>query len=188
MNEIWKKVPLVKFEDAYQVSSLGRVKRTITNGNTYAGRILSKRLDKKGYPHVYLFYRGNKQNIKIHRLVALAFIPNAKKFLEVNHIDGHKQNNSINNLEWVNTYENNHHAKVYKLKASGEKNGRSKLTINEVIEIRQLYKPKKRGYGARVLSRRFGVSYQCISDIINNITWSHIIKLENKTLHNMQRQ
>ena len=107
MKEIWKDIP--NYEGLYQVSNLGRVKslkRKKYDINSkkiiFVGKdiILKNIINEKGYFKVCL--RSNYKNkfYKIHRLVAQAFIPNPNEYIEVNHIDGNKQNNCINNLEW----------------------------------------------------------------------------------------
>lgn len=113
MKEIWRDVP--KYEGLYQVSNLGRIKSLerrvpIKNGKFtryYKECILSKVLGKRGYYVVSLGRRA--QNKTVHRLVALAFIPNPKNKPCINHIDGDKLNNNINNLEWCTYSENNLH-------------------------------------------------------------------------------
>ena len=95
MQEIWKDIK--DFENMYQVSNLGRVKslpriimRKDGKKQTIKGQILKGSKDTKGYIQVEL-KKNNKRNIKvIHRLVALAFIPNEKNKEQVNHIDGNK--------------------------------------------------------------------------------------------------
>ena len=95
-TEIWRKV---EGYDNYSVSNQGRVK----NKDDYimTGGINSK----TGYRYVIL--GNNKKNLKIHRLVALAFIPNPNNLPQVNHIDKNRLNNNINNLEWVYNIDNN---------------------------------------------------------------------------------
>lgn len=102
MNEIWKDVK--GYEKLYSVSNEGRVK------NKYTGKILKPSNDKDGY--LLLGLRQNKKtNMKrVHRLVAEAFINNDEHKPQVNHIDGNKINNCVNNLEWCTDMENKHHA------------------------------------------------------------------------------
>lgn len=106
MKEVWKDIP--EFED-YQVSNLGNVrskdKETIQwNGHQNTkmfrkGRIL-KQHKLRGYFAVGMWKDGKMYNKQIHRLVAIAFLPNPNNYPIINHIDGNKENNNISNLEW----------------------------------------------------------------------------------------
>lgn len=101
--EVWKKVK--GYED-YEVSSWGRVR----NGATYD--VLWQEKHDKGYMRVNLFSNGKKHHLKVHRLVALAFVPNPDGKPQVNHKDGNNRNNSYTNLEWVTDEENKAHQKA----------------------------------------------------------------------------
>lgn len=103
MIEEWKDIQ--GYEGVYQVSDLGRIKSLPRNGTVKTERIL-KNFEASGYLQVALQYHGVVKWEKVHRLVAKAFIPNTDNKREVNHIDGNKKNNSVNNLEWVTTSEN----------------------------------------------------------------------------------
>ena len=113
-KEIWR--PIEGYQDKYMVSNLGRVKSIAREVNNHTGiihkpeRILSCRKDKKGYVRVYLDDNKKTKFVPIHRLVAIAFIPNPKEKPQVNHIDGVKANNNVENLEWVTNQENQLHA------------------------------------------------------------------------------
>lgn len=119
-NEIWKDI--TGYEGLYQVSSLGRIK-SLTRFNEYYNaihKIKTKRIQKekilnysknnRGYLQVCLTKNGKSKTYIVHRLVAKAFLSNSKSKEQVNHIDGNKENNSIDNLEWVTSSENNKHA------------------------------------------------------------------------------
>lgn len=94
MKEFWKSIEQYPH---YYVSNLGRVKSDFYNKET----ILSPRIDWAGRLFVNLYDRGGKMHsTKIHRLVAIAFIPNPQNLPQVNHIDENKTNNNVNNLEW----------------------------------------------------------------------------------------
>lgn len=119
--EIWKDV--VGYENIYEVSNLGRVKmlkRIVNAGNgsvlNLKESIKSLHLVGRGYKAVNLCKDGNKKPNYIHRLVAQAFIPNPHNKKTVNHIDGDKLNNKVDNLEWMTYSENNKHAYDNKLK------------------------------------------------------------------------
>lgn len=126
-NEIWKDVPL--FEGVYQISNHGNLK---SFKSLDKGRILKNTNKKNGYFSVVLRYGENVRYTRIHRLVAESFIDNPFNKIQVNHIDGNKQNNHFNNLEWVTSSENVNHS----------------ITINpnqldKMIEWNTLIKPKK---------------------------------------------
>lgn len=101
--EIWK---VIDWCNDYQVSTEGRI-RSFKNGKE---TILKPQINKKGYLYVGLCKNGKRKNFKIHKLVAIAFIPNTKHKKEVNHLDTDKKNNRVSNLEWATTSENMKHA------------------------------------------------------------------------------
>lgn len=102
VEEIWK--PVKGFEDKYEISNLGRVKNKITNH-------IFKNTNQYGNYFSMVLYDGEKRkSVKIHRLVAQAFIPNPGNFKYVNHKDMNKQNNCVNNLEWCTQSYNTRHA------------------------------------------------------------------------------
>lgn len=101
MNEKWK---LIVGLPNYVVSSLGNVKNIVT-GNLLAGSI-----DHKGYKRYDLSLNGKRIVKSGHRLVAEAFLPPTKDKNYVNHIDGNKTNNCVDNLEWCTCQENVQHA------------------------------------------------------------------------------
>lgn len=126
------------YEGLYQVSNYGRVKslkRTCFQENgyginihNYKARILKYAKHKQGYLIVNLSKNSKAHTKQVHRLVAQAFISNAKCLLEVNHIDGNKQNNCVDNLEWCTRIQNQRHAEAHNLikRNYGKENGMSK--------------------------------------------------------------
>lgn len=107
--ELWKWIP--GYEGLYMVSTHGRVKRN--------GKIRKQSTYKSGYMYVGLHKNGKGKNWKIHRLVALAFIPNPDNLPEVNHKDENKTNNHVSNLEWCDrTYNNNYGTRIEKFRKS----------------------------------------------------------------------
>ena len=101
MKEVWKDI----YEE-YQISNLGRIK-SLKWGKE---RILTPRKNFKGYMQIHIRVNGKDKVIKVHRLVAEAFIPNPDNKPQVNHIDGNKENNTSLNLEWCTNSENQLHA------------------------------------------------------------------------------
>lgn len=112
MKEIWKDI--VGYENLYEVSNLGRVKskeKLAWNGHHYRKLPSKFRSLRNGeYLDVNLCKYGKVKRLKVHRLVAEAFIPNTENKETVNHIDGNKYNNRVDNLEWNTWSENTRHA------------------------------------------------------------------------------
>lgn len=131
-KEIWKVIS--GYED-YEISNLSRVRsikmKTYVDVKKYV----------TGYPHVYLtnYKTRVRTNLSLHRLLAIAFLPNPNNKPQVNHIDGIKNNSYLSNLEWVTHQENAKHAYSIGLSRipmlKGEDHGGSKLTEREVIDI-----------------------------------------------------
>lgn len=141
--EIWKFIN--GYEDLFEISSKGKI-RTLYKKHMnkyiklpqYIYSTLTE--DKDGYlTKIFEYYKNNKKNIKIHRLVATYFIPNPLNLPCVNHINGVKSDNRVENLEWVSVKENNEHSyRVLGRVGVGKKKKkivqRNRLT-NEVIKI-----------------------------------------------------
>lgn len=113
----------------------------------------------------YLCVKMNNKLVSIHRLVGELFIPNPNNKKEINHIDGNKHNNKVENLEWVTPKENIHH-KIHSLDKEhrGSKNGMAKLTLEQVDKIKVLYKA---GYTQKRLGEMFGITQGKISKVVN---------------------
>ena len=137
---------------------------------THEGIVWSKKRNKiispynngKGYLQIYLWKNKKRKRFYIRRLVIEHFIPNLLNKFQINHKDGNKQNNNINNLEWCTRSENMQHA---------SKNGlmRKKLTEQQVLEIREKY--KSGNYTHRQLSKMYNVVHSVIGNIINKKLW-----------------
>ena len=100
MQEIWKDIE--GYEGLYQVSSLGSIRNKKMN--------LKQSYDRNKYRVITLCKNGIQKKYRVNRIVAIAFIPNNYNKAQVNHIDGNKENNCVNNLEWVTNKENMDHA------------------------------------------------------------------------------
>lgn len=112
MLEVWKDIP--NYEGLYQISNLGNVKslcfgaRNIRKSNIV--KLLHQSPNNLGYHKVELYKDGKSKMFYVHRLVAISFIPNPDNKPQINHKDGNKDNNTVDNLEWVTSKENLHHA------------------------------------------------------------------------------
>jgi hypothetical protein len=154
-------------------------------GNVYGlnGRKLKPAKDRKGYLRVGLTIDGKLCTKKVHRLIAEAFIPNPENKPQVNHINGIKDDNFVNNLEWVTHKENTKHAidnglfyfnsskeSINKIIKKGSLNGNALLSEEKVLEIRAIGKTKT----LLEISEMYNVAFQTISMVLNRKTWKHI--------------
>jgi hypothetical protein len=167
-TEVWKDIP--EYEGLYQISNLGRVKSFQRNREL----ILKSFKNRYGYHQVDLSKNKKGKSYTNHRLVMLTFKLDVKSYYdEVNHIDGNKENNHIDNLEWCTRSENIQHAYDNELRTSkGENNARSKLTEIQVKKIR--FYGKNQIFNQSDLSKMFNVNTRSISNIILNKSWKHV--------------
>jgi len=170
--EKWK--PIKNYEGLYEISNYGRVRsldRTIKHptgkDNKRYGHIMKLKINKSGYYHIGLRKEGKRKWFTVHRLLALAFIENSKAKNQINHIDGIKTNNNIKNLEWVTIQENHDHAWNTGLI-------KGKLTEEQVLEIRRIYKKYSKEFGMPALAKKYKVDDSCICRIVNRKAYKNI--------------
>lgn len=138
LKEIW--LPVVGYESGYEVSNYGNVRslaRKINRSSTLMNireRVLTKSIYNTGYYYVALCGVGKPKKATIHKIVAKAFIPNPDNKPYINHIDGNKLNNYVDNLEWCSPKENNLHARETGLARWAK--GKDAPTSREVINIK----------------------------------------------------
>jgi hypothetical protein len=168
MLEVWKDV--IGYEGLYQVSNFGNVK-SLGNEFSRKERLLKLSFQSKGYLTVVLQKDTKRKMVLVHRLVAEHFIPNINNKPQVNHINGIKTDNRLENIEWVSHRENLDHAIENNLVLKGDKNPTSKLKENEVITIHDfLFK----GVCIEVLSKRYNIAFDIISGIRSGRYWKYL--------------
>lgn len=157
--------------DHYIVSNMGNVKNVIT------GNIIGKKTSNKyQYKRIKLSQDGKKLFIDVHRLVAETFIPNPEKLEVVNHINGDKSDNRVENLEWCTRSYNQLHAYKTGLQKvrTGEQVGSSKLTKENVQYIKSHYKKYDKEFNAYALARKFGVTNSTIFKCLKGENWKEV--------------
>ena len=170
MVETWKDIK--GQEGRYLISNIGRVKTFVQACKSNKDGILKNGIDTGGYFIIKLYREGKGTTTKIHRLVAETFIENPNNLPQVNHKDGNKQNNNVENLEWCTALENAKHSWDTGLskKYFGEQTSQAKFTEKQILEIRSKY---KKGNGIE-LAAEYNMSATNIYDIIRRRIWNHI--------------
>lgn len=174
--EVWKAIK--GYEGLYEVSNKGRVRsldRIDCRGQKRKGKCILQKKTEKGYLYLQLSNSGVIKTFRTHRLVAQTFIQNPENKPQVNHINGIKADNRVENLEWTTPSENLKHAVNLGLKQApkGTENGKSKLSEKQVIEI---YKRVHKGEKLKKLAVEFGVSISTISNVKLCNYWGWLIR------------
>lgn len=170
-KEIWKDIE--GYENYYQISNLGNIKslpRKIINNKGYyisKEKILSAGLSASGYMHIALCRFGKNKTFKIHRLKAIAFIPNPENKPCINHIDGNKLNNDIYNLEWCTHSENHKHAFKIGLKTPHHNTDHSSNKPVNQLDLNMNFIAKYKSIHEAF--RITGIDYRMISKVCTGI-------------------
>lgn len=166
-DEEWKDIE--DLDSVYQVSNFGRVRKKSNH------RIKAIVWDGRYYKFGYDYPKDGMEHkgwYRVHRAVAKAFIPNPLNKKTVNHIDGDRRNNRVDNLEWATYKEQSEHSVRVLKNQCGENNYNAQYTNEQVREIRRLF--EKEGWTVSQIKERFGGRVSNIRKILNYERWKYI--------------
>lgn len=176
MKEAWRKIPLT--DGNYEISNIGRIRSWVKQGGQSRiskPKLLKPCINTSGYLTTYLRLKeaGGFKNIRLHRIVAQVFLDNPLSLKVVNHKDGNKLNNMVDNLEWCDSTHNNRHAftKGLIIPAKGENRKKSSLKEADVLAIISSKET------SRSLGKKYGVNHTSIVAIRNGKAWNHVTGL-----------
>lgn len=180
-ENLWGDLP--DYEDYYQVSTSGGIRskdRKVLSKNQFGayemlrkGKVLKVTKTKQGYGEVKLTNsEGSCSTYKIHRIIASAFIPNPLEKSQVNHIDGNKLNNRVDNLEWATPSENTQHA--YDTGLICRKGSKQSSSVLKECDIPFIRLWVEYGYRYKDIAEAFGVGSTSIGNIMTKVAWSHV--------------
>ena len=166
--------PIPNTNEKYFVTSDGHI--ISYSRKNFTDYVLTQRLNSSGYLYVDIRVQGKKKKLFIHRAIALAFLDNPDNKPCVNHKDGNKLNNCIDNLEWCTYSENMKHAVDMGLNSvpnfSGENHPMHKLTEEKVCQIRKL---SLSGVSSPSIAKQFGITKEQVYNIIKKYQWRNVI-------------
>lgn len=167
MEKVWKGVIYNKKDLSYriEVSNYGELRNTV-NKKVYKLNLFNRQYLGS---NISFGSRGSQKPIKVHKAVAEAFLDNFENKPMVNHIDGNKKNNRVDNLEWCTCKENNQHAYDNGLKHhyGVKKDLLTILSEDDINYIKKSYIPYDREFGARAIGKKIGVTHHIIIKAFN---------------------
>jgi len=165
--EIFK--PVLGFESEYHISNLGNLMTVKQGSGARSGRILKKGYNLRGYVQYTLGRYGGRHSA--HLLVMQAFVGKKPEGMEINHINGIKDDNRLENLEYCTKSQNKLHAVNVLNKGRGVSHGNSKLNDDIIREIRQL---ASTGLSFYKIADLYNITRPNVGYIVNLKTWSHV--------------
>jgi hypothetical protein len=170
-------MPVKGYENLYEVSSLGRVrsKRANTRIADKTERIMKQKVDNHGYFRVNLYKDGKVKAYLVSRMVAEAFIPNPDNLPQVGHADDNKTNNTVGNLYWTDSKENNHHnGKMERFhKLHNEKIGLIAEKLSVKVVGTNVETGEKINFDSMQETRKLGFKPEKVSMCVNGKRMSH---------------
>lgn len=165
-----RRVPLKDFEGLYEICENGDIWSLPRRLTIKTPRLIAKNMAKNNYVYIALCKDGVECTRVLHRLLAIAFIPNPENKPCVNHKDGNKHNYRLENLEWVTHSENTRHAVKNGLRntSKGENHCRAKITEALAREI------KKDTRKVRAIAEAYGLGTSLVEGIRYGYTWKHV--------------
>jgi hypothetical protein len=165
MKELWRDIQ--GYEGLYTVSNMGKIRSHHTYRRAKTDYLLKEGVNDSGYCYIGLSKDGIVKQKKLHRLIAIAFIPNPENKRTVNHINGIKTDYRLENLEWNTPKENGNHASRLGLLHTGK----YKTNMRIANEIRKVYNEQK--LLPREISVIYGLSIPVVRNIINYNTYRY---------------
>lgn len=166
--EIWKQIP--GYEGLYSISNTGRCRTDKQGEGARAGKILAIGFNLGGYAQYTLGKYGGRH--QAHKLVLLAFVGQRPEGYEINHLNGVKADNRLENLEYCTRSENGLHLTRVLGKRRGESHGNAKITEDDVREIRRLARETKLTQAQ--IGAKFGITNKNVGYIVRMKAWPHV--------------
>ena len=166
----WKDI--VGYENEYQINQFGEIRTLKDSPKLKKYDVLKPQISKSnGYVYQMLYKNGKEKLLRVHRLVAMAFLPNPNNLPQVNHKDGNKQNNSVDNLEWCEQSDNMKHAYKNGLQIPSENQRKAIINTNK-LKQKKVCQIKDGEIintfsGISEASRQTKISISCISRCCN---------------------
>ena len=166
----WKDI--IGYENEYQINQFGEIRTLKDSPKLKKYDVLKPQISKRnGYVYQMLYKNGKEKLLRVHRLVAMAFLPNPNNLPQVNHKDGNKQNNSVDNLEWCEQSDNMKHAYKNGLQIPSENQRKAIINTNK-LKQKKVCQIKDGEVintfsGISEASRQTKISISCISRCCN---------------------
>jgi len=173
MNIEEKWLPVLGYEGFYDVSNMGNVRsvrRIASNGKSAGGRILKVNDNGHGYKNVMLCVNYKTKRKYVHRMVLEAFVGECPEGMEARHLNGKRDDNRIENLEWSTHSDNMWDREKHGTLRHGRLSNLSKLSDHDVFEMRERY--ATRMYTQQEIAEDYGITQTAVGLIVRGDAWS----------------